>query len=193
MDLLDRVLFLFKQKDWREVLELNKVECEVVTRKLLWVWPSESNLKLIKNTVNEFGLNGVISIGCGCGLFEWLLQEYSGLPVIGYEVNKEWWMSKYCNPHFIELNFPSLPPTEDILDPSYALLFCYFNNGPAFRDYVNCYNGDLIFIIGPGEGAGRHTDPEPFKPEFGGSKWTLCELQEVRDTKDFIAAYVREK
>lgn len=106
-------------------------------------------------------------------------------------MNEEWWASRYSNPQFIKLNFPNQPPTSEILISNYALLFCYFNDGEAFRDYIRCYKGDLVFIIGPGPGAGRHTDPEPFNPNFGSNHWNLYKSQEVRDTRDFIAAYVR--
>lgn len=77
-DFLDKILNLYKNQKWKEIIELNKVENIVAARKLLWVWPSESNLQMIKNTISEFNLKGVISIGCGCGLFEWLLEQYSG-------------------------------------------------------------------------------------------------------------------
>ncbi|XP_063907931.1 uncharacterized protein LOC135126069 [Zophobas morio] len=189
-DFLDTVLRFYKEQKWKEVLDLSLVE-SAVTRKLVWVWPSENNLLLIKHIIRDFRLSGVISIGCGSGLFEWLLEKYSGFPVKGYEVNESWWLSKYSTPQFIKLNFPELPPTPDILEPNYALLFCYFNDGDAFREYIRCYEGDFVFIIGPGLGAGRHTDPEPFNPNFGSPDWLLYKSQEVRDTKDFIAVYAR--
>ncbi|XP_008195688.1 uncharacterized protein LOC103313644 [Tribolium castaneum] len=191
-DFLVQVLNLYKNQKWKEIIELNKVDNAVAARKLLWVWPSESNLQMMDSTIRQFSLYGVISIGCGCGLFEWLLGQFSGLTVIGYEVNQEWWSSRYSNPQFIKLNFPDQPPTPEILFPDYALLFCYFNDGKAFREYISCYKGNLVFIIGPGIGAGRHTDPQPFSPDFGSSDWILYKSQEVRDTGDFIAVYVRE-
>jgi hypothetical protein len=77
VNFFDRVLCLYRENKWKDLLDL-RVESVAEARKLLWVWPSESNLKLIKSVVQGFGLKGVISIGCGCGLFEWLLQQYSG-------------------------------------------------------------------------------------------------------------------
>lgn len=80
---------------------------------------------------------------------------------------------------------------ETFLNSNYALLFCYFNNGPAFLDYISNYKGDVVFIIGPGKGKGRHTDPEPFKANFGDITWRLHAYQEVKNSKDFIAVYVK--
>lgn len=111
--------------------------------------------------------------------------------MIGYEVNEEWWDSPYSNPQFIKLQFPVLP-SKNLLYPDYALLFCYFNNGPAFQDYVKNYSGVLVFIIGPAYGSGRHTDPAPFKPDFGEENWELIDAQEVKNTKDFIAVYLKK-
>lgn len=113
-----------------------------------------------------------------------------GLNVIGYEVNQEWWESKYSNPQFIQLQYVD-PSKKTSLNSNSALLFCYFNNGPAFREYVKEYTGKLIFIIGPGYGKGRHTDPDPFNPNFEDKTWSLYDYQEVRNSKDFIAAYVK--
>lgn len=109
------------------------------------------------------------------------------MQVVGYEVNREWWDSKYSNPQFIKLFYPVLPLEENI-DGQYALLFCYFNNESAFIHYINHYDGKLIIIIGPGKGRGRHTNPEPFSPNLN-SNWKLKDFQEVRNTKDYIAMY----
>lgn len=110
--------------------------------------------------------------------------------MIGYEINKEWWQSKYSNPQFIELIYPDIPLSEN-LSGNYALLFCYFNNGPAFHDYVEHYDGNVIFIIGPGKGRGTHTDPQPFSPNFKCNNWILFNSIEVKNSKDFVAVYIR--
>lgn len=115
-----------------------------------------------------------------------------GFVVTGYEINKDWWESKYSNPKFINLNYCEGSPEKDSFNSNYALLFCYFNNGPAFLDYINTYEGNVVFIIGPGKDRGRHTDPQPFKANFGSVKWRLHGYQEVKDTKDFIAVYVKD-
>lgn len=113
--------------------------------------------------------------------------------MLGYEVNKEWWDSKYSPPKFIKLNYFNYPLEDACLDPHHALLFCYFNNGPAFRDYVDSFKGNIVIIIGPGKGKGRHTDPSPFTADFGNREWRLDSYQEIKDSKDFIVVYVRHK
>lgn len=102
-------------------------------------------------------------------------------------MNQTWWQSKYSGPKFIQLQFNN----NHILYSNFALIFCYFNDGKAFKQYVRSYEGNLIFIVGPGDGSGRHTNPEPFSPDFENSGWHLKDYQEVKDTKDFIAVYVK--
>lgn len=106
-------------------------------------------------------------------------------------MNREWWESKYSNPQFIELYYPKTP-LEEPLNNRYALLFCYFNNGPAFQDYIKQYEGNVVFIIGPGKGRGTHTNPQPFTPNFERKdNWSLLDSTEVKNSKDFIAVYVK--
>lgn len=50
----------------------------------------------------------------------------------------------------------------------------------------------MIIIIGPHDGSGRHTDPQPYNVDFGDSKWEVVAHQEIKNTKDFIAIYLRE-
>lgn len=49
-----------------------------------------------------------------------------------------------------------------------------------------------MVIIGPHEDAGRHTDPQPFNPDFGLTKWRLEDCREIRNTRDFIAVYTKD-
>ncbi|KAF5275084.1 hypothetical protein FQA39_LY07021 [Lamprigera yunnana] len=111
-------------------------------------------------------------------------------PVIGYEVNKEWWTSRYSMQQFIKVKFLVMPPSSDHLPKDNALLFCYFNNGPAFQDYINVYKGNSVIIIGPGIGRGTHTNPDPFKPNLDKS-WKLFKHQYIGETKDVIAVYTK--
>lgn len=113
------------------------------------------------------------------------------MAVIGIEVNQAWWESRYSNPQFITLSYADSfhPPN---IPSDYALLFCYFNNEQAFVEYVANYDGNIIIIIGPGEGRGTHTNPTPFNPNFGCEQFELLTSQEVKDTKDFIAIYERK-
>lgn len=92
---------------------------------------------------------------------------------------------------FIPLLFTSLNLENDVInalhDTSTALLFCYFNNRPAFNDYLKHFKGDVIIIIGPGIGKNVHTDPKPFNDVS--DEWELFRSQEVRKSADFIAVY----
>lgn len=120
----------------------------------------------------------------------------AGIKVIGLEVDGAWWDCKYAPKAFIPLHLAKFhleddPVTQNLFKAqNQALLFCYFNNGPAFEDYVKYFDSDMIFIIGPGEGRNTHTNPTPFDPNLG-AEWKLTNSQEVRDTKDFIAVYQR--
>lgn len=75
------------------------------------------------------------------------------------------------------------------LPENYALLFCYFNNGPAFCNYIEKYEGNLIFIIGPKDGENRWTDPMPFDPKFNEYGWRLISYKNLERTNDCIAVY----
>ncbi|XP_050296257.1 uncharacterized protein LOC126736089 [Anthonomus grandis grandis] len=191
-DFLKEVLYQYQQKQYRKILNLNENSDNRIASKILWVWPSLKNLNFIKGELRRYGVKGVISIGCGCGLLEWIIQEHTGLPVIGYEINREWWESKYSVPPFINLRYAD-DEIQPKFDPEFAMMFCYFNDGTTFRNYLQKYSGKIVLIIGPADGAGRHTAPEPFYPDFRTKNWRLISNQEVKDTKDFIAIYMKTK
>lgn len=70
---------LYEKRNWREILNLKQSQsAEFDWVKLIWVWPEEENLKFIAKYVQQFGLSEVCSVGCGTGLFEWLLSECTG-------------------------------------------------------------------------------------------------------------------
>lgn len=111
--------------------------------------------------------------------------------MLGFEINEEWWKSRYAYPSFIDLKFPEFPLKEKFRQ-DHALLFCYFNNGQAFQEYVKNHPGNVIIIIGSTYGNGRHTDPQPFNVKFpDSSDWKLQCYKEIKNTKDFIVFYVR--
>ncbi|KAJ8931244.1 hypothetical protein NQ314_015863 [Rhamnusium bicolor] len=118
---LNSVLELYKDNKWKEILNLNEKSDNLNALKILWVWPSEENLYFIRKVLYEQNLDGIISLGCGCGLLEWIINKSTG----------------------------------------------------------------------PGKGSGRLTDPEPFKVNFENLKWRLYGFQEIKDSKDFIAVYVK--
>lgn len=74
---ITRVISLYQQNKWWELLNFG--DCDSNTaRSLLWVWPSEENLHFIHKYLIENGCEGITSIGCGCGLFEWFLHMSTG-------------------------------------------------------------------------------------------------------------------
>lgn len=103
-----------------------------------------------------------------------------------------WWHCKYAPPTFIPLLLTSTELDRDVINKlkniSAALLFCYFNNRPAFEEYLKHFKGKILIIIGP-DGNGVHTDPKPFGDVT--SEWKLLKWQEVRNSKDFIAIYFK--
>lgn len=124
-------------------------------------------------------------------------MRVSGIPVIGVEVDGTWWKCKYAPPTFIDLliTLPDLErdkKTVSVLSNSdtTAILFCYFNDGAAFKTYLKYFSGRVLIIIGPNKD-GVHTNPKPF--EDVGVEWTLWASQEVRDSKDYIAIYLKYK
>lgn len=122
--------------------------------------------------------------------------SFIGLEVIGLEVDRNYWKSYYQHhgPSFINHIFPDKPEFINYsTSEKYALLFCYFNYRNHFDDYIYNYKGNCVIIIGPGHGKGTHTNPEPLDPKFCHGTWILSGVQEIGDTRDFIAVYLKEK
>ncbi|KAK2579449.1 hypothetical protein KPH14_002656 [Odynerus spinipes] len=59
--------------------------------RLFWILPTLDDLNWITEMLKNHKVSGVVSIGCGCGLIEWLLQNFSGLDIIGIELDGSWW------------------------------------------------------------------------------------------------------
>ncbi|KAI4467681.1 rna helicase [Holotrichia oblita] len=76
-ELKNTVITLYKQNKWKEILELENGHTDAFAKNILWVWPSLENFDFIKRLIIETGLIGLISIGCGCGLLEWMFKKYS--------------------------------------------------------------------------------------------------------------------
>lgn len=75
---------------------------------------------------------------------------------------------------------------------NFSLLFCYFNNRAAFNEYVKCYKGNFIIIIGPATETHRYTEPLPLDPEFQENKdFKVVLLTEFNEKRDLIAIYER--
>ncbi|XP_068208636.1 uncharacterized protein [Palaemon carinicauda] len=156
---------------------------------LLWVRPGHCCLRFLANQVSEAELSSVASVGCGTGLLEWLIQATTGLSVMGYEINGDWWSSKYAPPTFIPLTYVDPEDDPPSVPHCHALMCCYFNNARVFKKYVNAYEGPLLIIIGSTSTA-KCTEPGPhdYKDVH---PWTLKATHNITDT-DIIACYVRD-
>ncbi|KAG6441639.1 hypothetical protein O3G_MSEX002012 [Manduca sexta] len=190
-DIVNSVLELYKDSKWRDIVDRYHDHPE--RNKLLWVYPSGENFQFLKQCLEDLLCTNIVSIGCGSGLLEWIMSQATGIPVSGVEVDGAWWHCKYAPPTFIPLLFTPMEIDKEIITllskPHTALMFCYFNARAAFENYLNKFSGNVLIIIGPGEGKGVHTEPRPFEEV---DNWKLYKWQEVRQSRDFIAVYVRE-
>ncbi|XP_026828324.1 uncharacterized protein LOC105281611 isoform X2 [Ooceraea biroi] len=144
----ENILSLYNAQKWKEIVTLSSTIDSLRTCRLSWVLPDISDLSWINNIVREYNVHGIASIGCGCGLLEWLLQKHSGLDVMGIELDGSWWNSKYSPPRFLKnIIFVENKPMNFQVPKRYAMLFCYFNNSAAFCDYVKNYK-DCFLLIG---------------------------------------------
>jgi hypothetical protein len=75
-DLVDDVMKLYKMRNWREITD--RYHNHPARNKLLWVYPSVDNFQFMKNCLGSLGCDNVLSIGCGCGLLEWMTTEATG-------------------------------------------------------------------------------------------------------------------
>lgn len=175
------------KQSWRKLLVLGNTLDKQLKRKLLWIWPTASDINKFIQTMQQLGLQTVLSIGCGSGLLEWLISAVgeNAILVYGLERDPNWWCSKYAVQSFIPLNYvDNTESTGSRLDSTVfsrccsgvmpcALLFCYFNNHRAFLDYLNVFEGTWVVLIGPQPTIGIHTNPNPLQPELSSSQWVL--------------------
>lgn len=73
--LLHQITGLKNQKNWKALLRLSQ---DREAFKFLWAWPGEGDLLYLKGVLRRHRAVGVTSVGCGCGLLEWLIQEVCG-------------------------------------------------------------------------------------------------------------------
>ncbi|XP_018797145.1 PREDICTED: uncharacterized protein LOC108974028 isoform X2 [Bactrocera latifrons] len=77
--------------NWRECLAMGH-SLEVSKRRtLMWIWPTESELLKFGQLLETLNINHILSIGCGNGLFERIIQDCLGVAVNGIEVDRSWW------------------------------------------------------------------------------------------------------
>ncbi|XP_034951209.1 uncharacterized protein [Chelonus insularis] len=188
----NEVTRLHSEGKFKEIIALSEsVECYKAQR-LLWVWPTFNDLNWIKEIIIDYNLHGIMSIGCGTGLLEWIIQQYLNCDVIGVEADQCWWSSKYSPPCFLsKIIFCDRKNPSVNIPTNYAILFCYFNNGQAFENYLKIYQGNVILIIGPNEGQNRYTDPLPFDVKFDKLGWKLSRMRKLDNNTDCITVYTR--
>ncbi|XP_011875754.1 PREDICTED: uncharacterized protein LOC105566402 [Vollenhovia emeryi] len=188
-DLDGNILSLYNAQKWEEIAALSFTSDNPKPSRLSWVLPDVNDLHWMNDIIRKYNLSGIASIGCGCGLLEWLLQKCSGLDVVGVELDSSWWNSKYSPPQFLK-NIIFVENNSNFQVPKrYAMLFCYFNNCAAFCNYMENYKGNLIFVIGPALGNNCTTDPLPFDEKFAKYNWKLVKQKKLACSNNCITAY----
>lgn len=66
--------------------------------------------------------------------------------MIGVELDQGWWNSKYAKNKFIPMVFTEETDSgpKGLNSENAVLLFCYFNNEPAFLNYIQNFKGDCF-------------------------------------------------
>ncbi|XP_063987193.1 uncharacterized protein LOC135167676 [Diachasmimorpha longicaudata] len=184
---------LWREGKWEDIINFGK-SWNYEAWRILWVWPSMNDLDWIKEIILEHQVQGIISVGCGTGLLEWIIQQCTKCEVIGVEADKCWWQSKYSPTMYLnKIMFVTEANSTVDIPSNYAMLFCYFNDGDAFYDYMKNYSGRVIFIIGPDKNQNRCTDPLPFDGKLNELGWRLSRARKLDNEKDFFTVYVRLK
>lgn len=76
--ILENIITLYKDKKWKEIIYFLNTCNNADTRKLLWISPNLKDISWITRIITKNNLRGIISVGCGCGLLEWLIQQNTG-------------------------------------------------------------------------------------------------------------------
>lgn len=76
-ELEKRITLLHSEGKWKEIIALGESDENHEACRLLWVWPTLDDLNWIKNVIEDYNLRGIVSIGCGTGLLEWIIQQHS--------------------------------------------------------------------------------------------------------------------
>lgn len=113
---------------------------------------------------------------------------------MGIELDSSWWNSKYSPPQFLKnIIFIEKASVNFQLPKRYAMLFCYFNNSTAFRNYIENYKGNLILVIGPAQENNCTTDPLPFDEKFEEYNWKLINKKKLVHSNNYITAYTKQE
>ena len=71
-----KFVYLNVSGDWKGVMQL--YENGFYDNSILWFKPSLAVLDFLKRHLSILNIKGVTSVGCGTGLFEWLLHSFTG-------------------------------------------------------------------------------------------------------------------
>lgn len=108
------------------------------------------------------------------------------------EVDRKWWQSNYAPPRFLQdMVFADEIDGKIPSAQNYALLFCYFNNGHAFCDYMRSTTSTVVFVIGPCERHDRFTNPMPFDEKFHDLGWQLLKSRKLQKSGDCISVFIK--
>lgn len=197
----DRLITLSDENDWHGIVQCSSKFAFDEKTRFLWAWPTVECLMWLKSVLRGNDIENILSIGCGSGLLEWLIDRAANVNIVGLELDKSWWQSSYAPKKFIDIRFTQNPITSQFLrsclpvnDIQFALLFCYFNNRNAFLGYVRAFDGDLIIIIGP-MNKQIVTEPNPLNPNFEDDEnWMLVDNFMLNDqNNNCIGIYKRIK
>lgn len=84
MSTLDSYNFDEKLNSFVENINLNEIfklknHIKIEERsRYLWAWPNDNILSYLKDELQNLSINRILSVGCGSGLLEWIIQQYCG-------------------------------------------------------------------------------------------------------------------
>lgn len=199
MALEDCLLALSSANDWHGIIEVGAQYPIAEKSKFLWAWPSIECLHWLKRCLKQNHISRILSIGCGSGLLEWLIQKATDASVSGLELDRSWWKSAYSPKTFVDLRYMDGELTVDFLREcantdgnEFALMFCYFNCRQAFLEYMQCFDGNFVIIVGPMSEKHVVTEPNPLNPRFEQSEWFLFDCYQFNDLhSNCMSIYVR--
>lgn len=199
MSLEEELIWFASSENWQGAIEIFSKFDSSERSKFLWAWPTVESLQFLHLILEANNVNAILSIGCGSGLLEWIIEKALSIQVVGLELDNSWWKSVYAPHTFVRLEFAGeRSVTDDFFrscfnknTPEFALLFCYFNDHAAFLNYVRAFNGDVIIIVGPQSGENIVTDPLPLHPQFQTNDWALIGQTKMQGNENCLAVYKR--
>lgn len=73
-----QLLELTAIRDWRKIIQLSKCYSLNEKTRFSWAWPREKCLKKLKIILDKRCVQSILSVGCGSGLLEWIIEEATG-------------------------------------------------------------------------------------------------------------------